>query len=76
MTIFLTIIVIVCALGAVFSLVRGLVAFLKAAEIDLKNPTVGASASSLQQNKMMTNRLLFQGAAILAIVLIMALARP
>jgi Hypoxia induced protein conserved region len=76
MTIFLTIIIVICALGALYSLIRGLVAFLKAAEIDLKNPTVGASASSLQQNKMMTNRLLFQGAAVIAIVLIMALARP
>jgi hypothetical protein len=63
------------ALGALYSLVRGLVAFLKAAEIDLKNPTVGASASSIQQNKMMMNRLLYQGAAIAVLLLIAGLSR-
>ncbi len=75
MTVFLAIIIVLLAIGALYSLVRGLVAFLKAAEIDLKNPTIGASASSVQQNKMMMNRLLFQGGAILVIILMAALAR-
>jgi Hypoxia induced protein conserved region len=62
------------AFGAAISLIRGLVAFLKAAEIDLKNPTIGVSASSLQQNKMMRNRLLYQGAAVFAIVILLSMA--
>jgi hypothetical protein len=75
MTLFLSLIVIALALGALFSLIRGLVAFLKAAELDLKNPSSGASASSLQQNKMMTNRLLFQGAAVVVLLAMAGLAR-
>jgi hypothetical protein len=62
------------AFGAAISLIRGLVAFLKAAEIDLKNPTIGVSASSLQQNRMMRNRLLYQGAAVFAIVILLSMA--
>jgi hypothetical protein len=75
MTYFFAIFVILLAIGALFSLIRGLVAFLKAAEIDLKNPTIGASASSIQQNKMMMNRLLYQGAAIVVLVIMAGLAR-
>ena len=75
MTIFFVILIIILALGAMVSLIRGLIAFLKATEIDLKNPSGGASASSLQQNRMMTNRLLFQAAAIIVVVLMVSLSR-
>ena len=75
MTIFFVILIIILALGATVSLIRGLIAFLKATEFDLKNPSGGASASSLQQNRMMTNRLLFQGAAIIVVVLMVSLSR-
>jgi hypothetical protein len=75
MTFFFAFIVVILALGALYSLVRGLVAFLKAAEIDLKNPTIGASASSIQQNKMMMKRLLYQGAAIVVLILMAGLSR-
>lgn len=75
MTFFFALIVVALALGALYSLIRGLVAFLKAAEIDLKNPTVGASASSIQQNKMMMNRLFYQGVAIVVLLFMAGLAR-
>lgn len=75
MTTFFVIVIILLALGATASLIRGLIAFLKATEIDLKNPSGGVSASSVQQNRMMTNRLLFQGAAIIAVVLMASLSR-
>jgi hypothetical protein len=75
MTVFFALLVGVLALGALFSLIRGLVAFLKAAEIDLKSPTRGASASSVQQNAMMKKRLAFQAAAIVVVILMAALAR-
>jgi hypothetical protein len=75
MTVFLSLLAGLLALGAAVSLIRGLVGFLKAAEIDLKNPSFGASASSLQQNRMMTNRLLYQGGAILVVVVLMAVGR-
>jgi hypothetical protein len=75
MTIFFAFIVALLVLGALFSLVRGLVAFLQAAEIDLKNPGRGPSASSVRQNDMMKKRLLFQAAAIVMVILMAALAR-
>lgn len=75
MTTFFVIAIILLALGATVSLIRGLIAFLKATEIDLKNPGSGVSASSVQQNRMMTNRLLFQGAAIVVVVLMVSLSR-
>jgi hypothetical protein len=75
MTFFFALIVVALALGALYSLIRGLVAFLKAAEIDLKNPSSGASASSVLQNKMMMNRLLYQGAAIVVLLFMAGLSR-
>ena len=75
MTTFFVILIIILSLGAAVSLIRGLIAFLKATEIDLSNPTGAVRASSIQQNRMMMNRLLFQGAAILVVVLMASLSR-
>lgn len=75
MTVFLSLLAGLLALGAAVSLVRGLVAFLKAAEIELNNPSTVASASSLQQNKMMGKRLIYQGGAIFIVVMLMAMGR-
>lgn len=69
---FLVIVLIGLTIMVVVSLVRGIVAFLKSTKIDLET---GAGDNvpemQLKQNKMMFNRILFQGAAIVVVVLIM-----
>lgn len=69
---FLVIVLIGLTIMVVVSLVRGIVAFLKSTKVDLET---GAGDNvpemQLKQNKMMFNRILFQGAAIVVVVLIM-----
>lgn len=71
----LTILLILAMIGAVVALVRGIIAFLKTTEADLKAGTDGPSASHLKQNRMMMNRILFQAAAVIIVVLMLVLAR-
>ncbi|MBB3861910.1 hypothetical protein GGQ88_003200 [Novosphingobium hassiacum] len=60
----------------VLSLVRGIIAFLKTTEADLnRDPALGATDMQLLQNKMMFNRIKFQGLAVLAVAILMAVAR-
>ena len=75
MTIFLAILLILAIIGAAVMLIRGLIAFLKTTEEDLKNSNVGPSASSIKQNKMMMGRVIFQGLAVLIVILILAMQR-
>ena len=75
MTTFLAILLIIAVIGAAVMLVRGLIAFLKTTEEDLKNGSVGPSASSIKQNKMMMGRVIFQGLAVLIVILILAMQR-
>lgn len=65
------ILIIACAGGAVFMLVRGIVTFLKTTEEDLKNGAIGPSQSSLKQNRMMMGRVTFQALAILAVAILL-----
>jgi len=68
----LIVILLVAAMGAtVFMLVRGVVAFLKTTEEDLKSGATGPSQSSLRQNKAMMGRITFQAAAILLVALLL-----
>jgi hypothetical protein len=62
-------------IATVVALVRGVVAFLKTTEEDLRGDGVGPSASSVKQNKAMMQRVIFQAAAILIVVVILASAR-
>lgn len=57
--------------GALFMLVRGIVAFLKTTEEDLKSDGTGPSQSSLRQNKAMMGRITFQAVAILIVALLL-----
>ncbi|MES2301821.1 MAG: hypothetical protein V4521_07075 [Pseudomonadota bacterium] len=69
-------VIVVLVIMTVVSLVRGIIAFLRSTEMDLnRDPAAGASANQLLQNKMMFNRIKFQGMAILAVVILMAVAR-
>lgn len=71
----LSILLILAVIGAVVMLVRGIIAFLRTSEADLKGDGQGPSASGLKQNKMMQGRIAFQALAIVIIVIMLALAR-
>jgi len=71
MSIFLTLLLLLAMGATLFMLVKGIIIFLKSTEADLKSDGSGPSASSLRQNKAMFGRILFQGVAILIIVLLL-----
>ncbi len=74
-TLLIIALVILCIL-VVVSLVRGIIAFLKTTKIDLEN---GTSENLIEmqtlQNKMMFNRIKYQGLAVLVVAIILAFAR-
>lgn len=72
---FLIILLVLAMLGAAFMLIRGIVAFLKTTEEDLKSQGTGPSASGLKQNKAMFGRIAFQAAAVLIVVLLLLMNR-
>jgi len=60
----------------VVSLVRGIIAFLNSTKEDLnRDPASGATANQLLQNKMMFNRIKFQGLAVLTVAILLAFSR-
>ena len=68
--------VIVLALATLFTLVRGIAAFLAGTKEDLERPDgSGPTANQLLQNKLMFRRILFQGAAIVVVAIILFSAR-
>jgi len=68
--------IIVLVAMTVYSLVRGIIAFLKTTEADLKSdPANGATDMQILQNKMMFNRIKYQGMAVLAVIILMAVSR-
>lgn len=75
MTVFLTILVVLLALGAVGALVRGIVIFLRTSDAEMRG-TGGPSQSGLRQNRMMWRRIQFQFLAVAAAVLLLLLAHP
>ncbi len=71
------IIVLVVLMGlTVFSLVRGVVAFLKTTRIDLESGA-GETATDMQllQNRMMMNRIKYQALAILVVAVLLIMTR-
>ncbi|WP_120716643.1 twin transmembrane helix small protein [Tsuneonella amylolytica] len=72
----LLIIVLLALMAAVvYSLVRGIVAFLQSHKADIEDGGTRQKEMQLKQNKMMMNRILFQGAAIVVVFLLLSLAR-
>lgn len=71
----LSILLILAVIGAVVMLVRGIIAFLRTSETDLKGDGPGPSASGLKQNRMMQGRIAFQALAIVIVIIMLALAR-
>ncbi len=70
MNTFLVILLIAAMLATVVALIRGIVAFLKVTEAELKGDGP-PSAASIKSNKMMQFRIFFQAIAVLVVVLIM-----
>ena len=70
---FLFVLIILAALGALVSVVRGVILFLKTQHSELDGS--GPSEMSLKQNKMMWRRVQFQGLAIVFVVLFLLVAR-
>ena len=73
MKLFFGILIILCALGAVVSIVRGVIAMLQQDHARLNEE--GVSESSLKQNQMMWRRIQFQALAIILVVVLVMLAR-
>jgi hypothetical protein len=70
-----TILLIAAMIATVVALVRGIIAFLQTTEADLNSDSVGPSVSAQKQNKMMMQRVIFQGLAILIVCIILLAAR-
>lgn len=68
--------IIVFTVMTVVSLVRGIIAFLNSTKEDLnRDPAQGATANQLLQNKMMFNRIKFQGLAVLTVAILLVFSR-
>ncbi|WP_022683694.1 twin transmembrane helix small protein [Sphingobium bisphenolivorans] len=66
------VIALILAMGAtLFALIRGIIAFLQAAKEELNAPDGVPRPSSLKQNKMMMNRILFQAAAVIIVAILL-----
>lgn len=74
MNTFLVILLILAMIATVVALVRGIIAFLKTTEAQLKGEAEGKEAL-LKQNKMMMSRVIFQGIAVLIIAFLLLLGR-
>jgi Hypoxia induced protein conserved region len=75
MTYLLVAVLVVLMIMVVVSLVRGIAAFLNSTRDDLNRPeSSGPSEMQLKQNKMMMQRILFQGAAIVVVALVLITA--
>ena len=74
-TLLIVALVILMAL-VLFSLVRGIVAFLKSTKIDLETGE-GENVTEMQllQNKMMFNRIKYQALAIVVVAVLLAIAQ-
>ena len=75
MKIFLIILLLILMGLVLYSLVRGIIAFLKSTKIDLETGQ-GENATEMQllQNKMMFARIKYQALAIVVVVILLAIA--
>jgi len=73
MQLFLVLLLVAAMLATLFALIKGIVAFLRTTEAELKSGE-GPSASALKSNKAMQQRILFQGIAIAIVALLLLMA--
>jgi hypothetical protein len=71
----LILLLVAAMLATLVALIRGVVAFLRTTEEDLKNGGTGPSASSVKQNRAMMQRVMFQAVAIIIVVIMLFAAR-
>ena len=71
MNTFLVILLILAMVFVVVSLVRGVIAFLQSHRADVDNGGERQKEMQLKQNKMMMNRIIFQGVAIVIVALLL-----
>jgi hypothetical protein len=70
---FFLLLILAAMIATVVALVRGIIAFLKTTEADLKGG--GISQSGLKQNRMMRMRIAFQALAVILIILLLIMSR-
>ena len=75
MTTFLAIVLLVLMALVVFSLVRGIIAFLQSHRADIDTGGERQKDMQLLQNRMMFNRIKYQALAIVVVAIIMMMAR-
>ncbi len=75
MTYILVPVIVVLMAMVVFSLVKGIMAFLKSTRTDLDREGTGATEMQLLQNKMMFARITYQAAAVVVVGVLLALAK-
>ena len=75
MTTFLAIVLAVLMALVVYSLVRGIIAFLQSHKADIDAGGQRQRDMQLMQNKMMFNRIKYQALAIVVVAIIMMMAR-
>lgn len=73
MNTFFGLLLIAAMIATVVALVRGVIAFLRTTEEDLKGG--GISQSGLKQNKMMRARVAFQAVAVIIVILLLIATR-
>lgn len=73
MNTFFGLLLLAAMIATVVALVRGIIAFLRTTEEDLKGS--GISQSGLKQNKMMRMRIAFQAVAIIIVILLLIATR-
>lgn len=67
----LIIALILAMIATLVALIRGIIAFLQTTKEELNLPEGAVRPSSLKQNKMMMNRILFQAAAIIIVAILL-----
>ncbi|MEC3950413.1 twin transmembrane helix small protein [Sphingobium sp. HWE2-09] len=67
----LVIALILAMAATLFALIRGIVAFLQTTKEELNLPEGVVRPSSVKQNKMMLNRVLFQAAAVIIVAILL-----
>lgn len=70
-TLLLVPVILVLMALTVYSLIRGIGAFLNSTRSELEGDGAGASEMQLLQNKMMFNRIKYQGLAVAAVVVLL-----
>ncbi|WP_340264725.1 twin transmembrane helix small protein [Sphingobium mellinum] len=71
MNVVLVIALILAMAATLFALIRGIIAFLQSTKEQLNAPEGTPSQSSLKQNRMMINRILFQATAVIIVAIML-----